>query len=313
MNSTAEGVGPSFRYATPTDLTKYAWLSIAAAVVTIVLKGGAALLTGSVGLLSDAAESVVNLVAAIVALFALKVAILPPDKNHHYGHGKVEYLSAAIEGVMIFVAAAFIITTSIERLISPRLPEQLGLGLAIAVGASLVNGGVAMVLLKKGREHNSATLIADGQHLVTDVITSAAVLIGVGLVALTRQPMLDPIVALIAGVNILWTGFGLIRSSVEGLMDISLPEAKNAALAEVLDRYRKPGQIEFHAVRTRQAGNRQFMAFHILVPGEWSVQRGHDLTEEVIDALVEVVPAVRISAHLEPIEDPKSYEDETDF
>ena len=301
------------RYAPPVDLSKFAWLSIAAAVVTIGLKGGAAWLTGSVGLLSDAAESLVNLVAAIVALIALKVAIRPPDESHPYGFSKAEYFSAAVEGVMIFAAAAFIIATSIERLLNPRMPEQLGLGLIISVAAALINGGVALVLLRKGREHGSAILIADGKHLMTDVVTSAAVLVGVALVALTNQPVLDPVVALLAGANILWTGIGLIRSSVNGLMDVSVPEQTNAGLYEVLDRFREPGRVEFHAVRTRVAGNRQFMEFHVLVPGNWTVQQGHDLTEDVIDALVEVVPEVRVAAHTEPIEDPKSYADETDF
>lgn len=286
---------------------------MAAALVTIALKGGAAWLTGSVGLLSDAAESLVNLAAAIVALVALKVAIKPPDLNHPYGHSKAEYFSAALEGVMIFVAAGFIIVASIERLINPRMPEQLGFGLTIAVVASLINGTVSAVLLRQGRRYNSATLIADARHLMTDVITSVAVLVGVGLVAITNTPILDPIVALLAGSNILWTGISLIRSSVDGLMDVSLPERTNADLYEVLDRFRVPGRIEFHAVRTREAGNRQFMEFHILVPGQWSVRKGHDLTEDVIDALVEVVPEVRVSAHLEPIEDPRSYADEEDF
>ncbi|WP_424224634.1 cation diffusion facilitator family transporter [Brooklawnia sp.] len=301
------------RYGPPVDLSRYAWLSVAAALVTIALKGGAAWLTGSVGLLSDAAESLVNLAAAIVALVALKVAIKPPDLNHPYGHSKAEYFSAALEGVMIFVAAGFIIVASIERLINPRMPEQLGFGLAIAVVASLINGTVSAVLLRQGRRYNSATLIADARHLMTDVITSVAVLVGVGLVAITNTPILDPIVALLAGSNILWTGISLIRSSVDGLMDVSLPERTNADLYEVLDRFRVPGRIEFHAVRTREAGNRQFMEFHILVPGQWSVRKGHDLTEDVIDALVEVVPEVRVSAHLEPIEDPRSYADEEDF
>lgn len=310
---TSETPENGLRYTPPTDLSKFAWLAIAAAVVTIALKAGAALLTGSVGLLSDAAESLVNLVAAIVALIALKVSIKPPDANHPYGHSKAEYFSAAVEGVMIFVAAAFIIATSVERLFNPRMPEQLGVGLAISVGASLINGAVALVLLRKGREYGSATLIADGRHLVTDVVTSAAVLIGVGLVAITKLPMLDPIVALLAGANILWTGLGLIRSSVDGLMDIALPEGTHNSLVQVLEGFREPKKIEFHAVRTRQAGNRKFMEFHLLVPGDWSVQRGHDFTEDVIDELVKVVPEVRVSAHLEPIEDPKSYADETDF
>ena len=295
------------------SLTRCAWLSIAAAIATILLKGLAWQMTGSVGLLTDAAETLVNLVAAIVALIAHKGAIRPPDESHPYGFSKAEYFSAAVEGVMIFAAAAFIIATSIERLLNPRMPEQLGLGLIISVAAALINGGVALVLLRKGREHGSATLIADGKHLMTDVVTSAAVLVGVALVALTNQPVLDPVVALLAGANILWTGIGLIRSSVNGLMDVSVPEQTNAGLYEVLDRFREPGRVEFHAVRTRVAGNRQFMEFHVLVPGNWTVQQGHDLTEDVIDALVEVVPEVRVAAHTEPIEDPKSYADETDF
>ncbi len=312
-SSGREDENASLRYSPPVDLSKYAWLSIVAALLTIGLKGGAAWLTGSVGLLSDAAESLVNLVAAIIALIALKVSIKPPDENHPFGHSKAEYFSAAVEGVMIFVAAAFIIATAIERMLNPRLPEQLGLGLAISLVASLINGGVALVLLRKGKEVSSATLNADGKHLLTDVVTSAAVLIGVGLVAVTQQPMLDPIVALLAGINILWTGFGLIRSAVDGLMDVSLPEQVNSEVLAVLDRFREPGKVDFHAVRARQAGNRQFLAFHILVPGNWSVQRGHDLTEDVVDALIEAVPQIRVTAHLEPIEDPKSYADEADF
>lgn len=313
VNQTMPPGDTPLRYAPPPDLTKYAILSIVAALVTIGLKGGAAWLTGSVGLLSDAAESLVNLVAAVIALIALRVSIKPPDDNHPYGHSKAEYFSAAVEGVMIFVAAAFIIAASVDRLINPRLPEQLGLGLAISLVAAVINGAVGLVLLRQGRKHNSATLLADGKHLMTDVITSAAVLLGVGLVAVTQQPLLDPIVALLAGINILWTGFGLIRDSVNGLMDVALPENTSAALIGVLDQYRDPGKIEFHAVRTRRAGNRQFMDFHILVPGAWSVQRGHDLTEDVIDALIAAVPEIRVSAHLEPVEDPKSYADETDF
>ncbi|WIY83108.1 cation diffusion facilitator family transporter [Propionimicrobium sp. PCR01-08-3] len=301
------------RYAPPVDLSKFAIVSIAAALVTIVLKSGAAWLTGSVGLLSDAAESLVNLVAAVVAFIALKVSIKPADDNHPYGHSKAEYFSAVVEGTMIFVAAAFIIVSAVERFINPRELEQLGLGLAISVLAAVVNGAVGLLLLRKGRGSGSATLVADGKHLLTDVVTSAAVLIGVGLVALTHQPRLDPIVALLAGVNILWTGIGLIRDSVNGLMDITLPDETNEKLEAVLDRFRRPGAIEFHAFRTRRAGNRQFMDVHVLVPGTWSVYRGHDFTEDLIDAIVEVVPDIRVSAHLEPIEDPRSYADEDDY
>lgn len=300
------------RYAPPKDLSAYAWLSIAAALGTIALKSGAAWMTGSVGLLSDAAESLVNLVAAVVALIVLRISIRPADEDHQFGHSKAEYFSAVVEGAMIFVAAVFIIFSAIERLITPTMPEQLGAGLAISVVASLINGGVAWVLYRKGTVENSATLVADAKHLATDVLTSAAVLIGVGLVAITGQPMLDAVVALGAGLNIMWTGFRLVRESVAGLMDIAPSAEALARIKAVLDRHRRTGVINFHAVRVREAGNRRFAELHVLVPGTWSVKQGHDFTERLIDDLVAEDPSLRVSAHLEPIEDPKSYADVDD-
>lgn len=308
-----DGRDAHLRYPPPPDLSRYAWLSVAAAVVTILLKGSAAALTGSVGLLSDAAESLVNLVAAVVAVIALKVSIRPPDGNHPFGHSKAEYFSAVVEGVMIFVAAGFIIVSAAERIVHPRMPEQLGIGLLISVAASLINGAVGLLLRRQGARYRSATLSADGAHLLTDVVTSVAVLIGVGLVALTGWQVLDPVVAILAGINILWTGWGLIHHAVDGLMDIALPDDVHGRLVAVLDRYRDPGVIDMHAVRTRQGGNREFMEFHLLVPGAWPVQRGHDLSEEIIDALVAEVPDIRVSVHLEPIEDAKSYQDQADY
>jgi len=298
----------SGRYAAPVDLTRFAWLSIAAAVVTITVKGLAAWWTGSVGLLSDAAESVVNLVAAVVALIALRVAVRPPDDDHPYGHSKAEYFSAAVEGVMIFVAAAVIVAAAIDRLISPQPLEHLGIGLLAAVGASLVNGGVALILLRQGRLQNSITLTADGKHLMTDVVTSAAVLVGVGLVAITGITRLDPVVALLAGANILWTGFRLIRDSVNGLMDAAVPAKDVATLEDVLAGFRSD-DVSFHALRTRVAGARHFASFHLLVPGQWSVKQGHDLAEDIIDAIVAALPTMRVDAHVEPREDPRSYDD----
>lgn len=297
------------RYAPPEDLSRFAWLSIVAAIVTILLKLMAWRLTDSVGLLSDAAESLVNLIAAIVALYTLKVSVRPPDDGHHFGHSKAEYFSAAVEGILIFVAAAVIIAKAVERLITPAPLNSVSLGLIISFAAAVVNGIVALVLIKKGTQHNSAALIADGKHLMTDLITSAGVIIGVALVAVTNQSRLDPVVAMLVGVNILYTGFKLIRSSVDGLMDASLPREINAEIEAVLDEFRS-SDIEFHAIRTRSAGNRQFMECHVLVPGEWSVHEGHDFTENVIDALVERIPNLRVSAHLEPKDDPRSYEDE---
>lgn len=297
------------RYAPPKDLSAYAWLSIGAALVTIGMKAFAAWLTGSVGLLSDAAESVVNLVAAVVALIVLKISIKPADEDHQFGHSKAEYFSAITEGVMIFAAAAFIVVSSVERIITPVMPEQLGVGLAISVAASAVNGVVAWVLHRRGRAERSATLLADSKHLATDVVTSVAVLLGVALVAVTKMPVLDAVVALGAGLNIMWSGYKVIKESIDGLMDVAPGAEALEAINEVLDRHRRDGVIDFHAVRVREAGSRRFAHIHVLVPGRWSVKQGHDFTEELIDELVAVDANLRVSAHLEPIEDPRSYED----
>ncbi|SPT53598.1 Ferrous-iron efflux pump FieF [Actinomyces bovis] len=300
------------RYAPPKDLSAYAWLSIGAAVATISLKGVAAWMTGSVGLLSDAAESLVNLVAAVVALVVLRISIRPADEDHQFGHSKAEYFSAVTEGVMIFVAAAFIVLAAVQRIITPSMPEQLGVGLLISVVASVINAWVAWVLYRKGSQEGSTTLVADAKHLATDVLTSIAVLAGVALVAVFRSPVLDAVVALAAGLNIMWVGFTLIRDSVGGLMDIAPSHEALARIRSVLSRHQEEGVTDFHAVRVREAGNRRFAELHVLVPGHWSVKRGHDYTEALIDELVAVDPDLRVSAHLEPIEDPKSYEDQVD-
>lgn len=299
---------PAPRHDPPEDLSRFALLSIAAAVVTICLKTGAWLLTGSVGLLSDAAESLVNLVAAIVALVALKVSIKPPDKNHQFGHSKAEYFSAAVEGIMIFVAAAVILVSAVDRFLHPQGLENLGIGLVISMVASVVNGSVAAVLIRNGHRHRSMTLIADGRHLWTDVVTSIGVVVGVALVWLTGWQRLDPIVAFVVGLNILVTGARLIGQSGAGLMDISLPKADNAAIRQFLEQH-SSDRIGFHAIRTREAGYRRFLEFHMLVPGDWTVQQGHDVMEDLIDELLAKWPDLRVMGHLEPIEDPRSYED----
>jgi cation diffusion facilitator family transporter len=294
--------------ARPVDLTRFAWLAIAAALVTIVLKTVAWQVTGSVGLLSDAAESLVNLVAAIVALVALRVAIMPADKNHHFGHSKAEYFSAALEGLMIFVAAAVILASSIERFLNPRPLENIGIGLGVSVVASVVNGLVAVVLLRAGAKHRSITLTADGKHLMTDVWTSVGVVVGVLLVAVTGWERLDPVVAFAVGLNILATGWRLIRSASAGLMDVSLPKEDNETIRAVLARFTS-AEVTWHRLLTREAGNRRFMQFDLLVPGAWTVQRGHDLVEEITDALIAEFPDIDVICHVEPIEDPRSYED----
>lgn len=290
------------------DLTRYAWLSIATAVVTIALKAGAWYITGSVGLLSDAAESVVNLVAAFFALIALRVAARPADKSHHFGHSKAEYFSAGAEGVMIFVAAVFIIVAAIQRLITPAPIENVGIGLAISVVASILNGVVAMLLLRAGRRHRSKTLVADGKHLLTDVWTTVGVLVGVGLVALTGWHRLDPIVALLVGLNIIVTGWKLVSESAEGLMDVSWPQEDNAELARLMGRF-TGGEIDVHALRTRESGHQRYCDFHLLVPGAWSVNEAHDLCEEIETAVKETFDGVVVTGHIEPREDPRAYRD----
>lgn len=295
--------------ATRPDLRKYAWLAIGTAVLTVLLKGSAWAITGSVGLLSDAAESMVNLVAAIVALISLTIAARPADDNHHFGHSKAEYFSAALEGIMVFVAAASIIYLGIERLLNPRPLESLGIGLAISMIAAVLNGIVGRILINVGSRYRSVTLRADGEHLMTDVYTSVGVVVGLGLAWITGWRWMDPVVAILVGVNILVTGYRLISESTAGLMDVSLSPEDNARIQAILDAHTEEDRIEFHAVRTRESGSRQFMEMHMLVPGEWSVQRGHDVMEDLIEEIVAEFPAMSVTGHLEPISDPRSYED----
>ena len=290
------------------DLRRFAWLSIAAAIATIILKSGAWWITGSVGLLSDAAESTVNLAAAIVALIALTIAARPEDLGHQYGHTKAEYFSAAAEGQMILIAAAVIIWTAIQRFLHPQPLENVGVGLAISVVASLINGWVAWVLIRTGRRHRSLTLTADGRHLLTDVWTSAGVVVGVILVAVTGIERLDPVVAFLVGANIIVTGWRLLHESFGGLMDKALPVAESTAIAEVLTGF-VDEDVDFHGLRTRVSGHRGFAEVHVLVPGSWSVQRSHDLVERVDHALEQRVDNVSLLAHVEPREDPRSYDD----
>ncbi|GEE01539.1 transporter [Gordonia spumicola] len=289
------------------DLSRWALLSIAAAIATIALKTLAWSVTGSVGLLSDAAESVVNLVASVGAFIALKVAARPSDDDHNFGHSKSEYFSAVVEGVMIVVAAGFIMYTAIERLINPHELESLGVGLLISVVATVLNGVVAWKLVSVGRRHRSMSLQADGKHLFTDVWTTVGVIAGVGLVAVTGWPALDSIVAIAVAVNIVFVGWRLVRDSAMGLMDTVIPDDERLAVDAVLERFRTDG-VDFHDVRTREAGHLRFVQLHMLVPGAWTVQRAHDLVEEVEQALHEAVDDLRPTVHLEPIDDPRSYE-----
>jgi cation diffusion facilitator family transporter len=290
------------------QLKRYAWLSIAAALTTILLKGIAWQLTGSVGLLSDAMESFVNLAGALMALAMLSLAATPADDKHAYGHGKAEYFSSAFEGFLILLAAVSIAYTAIDRLLHPQVIEDVGVGLLVSLAASAINLLAARQLLKAGRIYNSITLEADAKHLMTDVWTSVGVILGVGLVWVSGWLWLDPLLALLVAANIVWTGWHLLQRSASGLMDEAIPKEQIEAVASVLETYSLQG-INFHALRTRQAGRQAFVSLHVLVPGEWTVQRGHDLVEQIEADIRIAVPFSHLTTHLEPIEDPVSLDD----
>jgi len=290
------------------SLTRYAWLSIAAAFATIGLKGLAWFLTGSIGLLSDAVESFANLLGASIALVMLTIAAHPPDEEHHFGHSKAEYFASGAEGILILIAAVGIGIAAVGRIITPRPLEQAGAGLILSTLASLINLGVARILLHVGKKSNSITLEADAQHLMTDVWTSAAVIGGVGAVALTGWRLLDPAVALAVAGNIVWTGYRLIHRSVSGLMDTALSTEEHQIISKILDGYREQG-IQFHSLRTRQAAGRRFISIHVLVPGRWTTHRGHHLVDKIEVDICSALPGATVFTHLEPVEDPLSSED----
>jgi cation diffusion facilitator family transporter len=290
-------------------LARYAWLSIGTAVATILLKAVAYWLTGSVGLLSDALESGVNLVAAGLALAALTVAAQPPDEQHTYGHSKAEYFSSGAEGALILIAALTIAVTAVPRLFNPQPIEQVGLGLVISIAASLLNLLTASILLRAGRQYNSITLTANAHHLLSDVWTSVGVVVGVGAVALTGWQILDPLIALVVAGQILYAGSKLVRKSVQGLMDVALPANELGQVTAVLDHHCAQHPIEYHALRTRQSGAQRFVSVHIQVPGHWSVQQGHALVEEIEHDLRQLLRPISVFTHLEPIEDPASWRD----
>lgn len=289
-------------------LTRFAWLSIAAAILTIVLKAIAYLLTGSVGLLSDALESLVNLVGAIMALAMLTIAARPADEDHAYGHSKAEYFSSGVEGTLILIAAVSIVIAAIPRLITPKPLEQVGLGLGVSVAASLVNLIVALILLRASKQYNSVTLEANAHHLMTDVWTSAGVLAGVGAVALTGWERLDPIVAFLAAANIVWSGVRIVRMSALGLMDTALSADEQNLVRNTIKPYMQNG-VQYHALRTRQSGSRRFVSLHVIVPGRWTVQRGHRLLENIEADIRNVLQSVTVFTHLESLNDPASWDD----
>jgi cation diffusion facilitator family transporter len=292
------------------SLTRFAWLSIGAALLTIALKSAAYFITGSIGLLSDAAESLVNLVGGFMALAMLKIAERPADQDHAYGHSKAEYFSSGVEGGLILVAAVSIAITAVLRLVTPKPLEAVGLGLIVSAVAAAINLIVALLLMRAGRRHNSITLEANAHHLLTDVWTSVGVIVGVGLVALTNWNWLDPVVALLVAANIVRTGIGIVERSVGGLMDVSLAAEDMAAVRNVLQTYEQMG-VQFHALRSRQSGARKFVSTHVLVPGDWTVQRGHELLDRIEADIRQAVPDAAVFTHLESLDDPASWDDQT--
>ncbi len=287
----------------------FAWLSIAAAFITILLKALAWWLTGSIGLLSDALESLVNLAGAMMALAMISLAEQPADEAHAYGHGKAEYFSAGFEGLLILAAAAAIALGAVERLRNPQPLEQAWLGLTVSALASVLNLATALTLLSAGRKYRSLTLEADARHLLTDVWTSAGVIAAVGAVTLTRWLWLDPVIALLVAANIVRTGWALTRRAIQGLMDQSLPAAEYAKIIAILDSYRREG-LDYHALRTRESGARRFVSVHILMPGAWTILRGHAYAERIEAEIRAALPQTTVITHFEPFEDPASHIDQ---
>ncbi|MFC1959700.1 cation diffusion facilitator family transporter [Chloroflexota bacterium] len=291
------------------SLTKYAWLSVGTALLTIGIKFTAYLVTGSVGLLSDALEGIVNLVAAIVVLVTLKIVEQPPDEMHQYGHDKAEYFSSGIEGTLIIIAALTILLTSTQRLLHPQPLEQVSLGLILALIASGINLFVGQLLIRTGQKHDSITLEADGKHLMSDVWTSVGVVIGVAIAGLTGFASLDPIIAIVVGVKIGWEGVLIFKRSSQGLMDTAITPQEKSIVENILNNYCHNG-IEWHALRTRQSGSRRFIDVHILVPSNWTIQQGHDLAEHIETDIRSQINYCSVFTHVEPIDDPRAQGDQ---
>ncbi|HKW39349.1 MAG TPA: cation diffusion facilitator family transporter [Burkholderiales bacterium] len=290
-------------------LERCAWLSLAAAVATIVLKTLAWHVTDSVGLLSDALEALINLAAALLALTMLRLAATPPDARHPYGRFKAEYFASGAEGALIVLAAASIAYAAAPRLASPHPIDAPGLGIALSLAATAINLAVALVLVSAGRRLHGIAIEADGHHLMTDVWTSVGVVAGIVLVALTGWLILDPLIALAVAAHIVWTGFVLMRRSFAGLLDAAIPAEELADIEKIFGEYRRRHQVDFHALLTRQAGARRFVSFHLLVPDDWPVDRAHALSEEIEERIRSLVPRAITLSHIEPISQPASYDD----
>jgi len=312
LEPSGSGSNPLIGFGPMPSLARYAWLSVATALATMALKGAAAWLTGSLGLLADALESVVNLAAALVAVYTLRVATRQPDEKHPFGYSKAEYFSSAVEGGLIVVAALAIVAAAVPRLIEPQPILRFDIGIFISLVAAALNLGTALVLLRAGKRHDSIALEADAHHLLTDVWTSIGVVAGVGATVLTGWLALDPLIAIAVAVQIVWTGARVMRRSVLGLMDRALPEPDLERIRAILDPYRADG-LDYHALRTRRAGRLRLVEMHLLVPGEMSVREGHRIADEIEDKIRAQLPGSAVLTHLEPIEDPASYRDEALF
>lgn len=285
------------------------YLSIATAIATILLKFYAYYLTGSMGLFSDALESFVNLFAAVIALVLLHISEKPADKDHEFGHGKAEYFSGAIEGALILIAAFSIIWSAVPRLLNPVVLENVSVGLLISLAASFLNLVVGLILIRNGKQKKSLVLEADGRHLMTDVWTSVGVIVAIILVKFTGWLILDPIIAIAVALNIIYSGYNLLMRSASGLMDAAIPQEELEKVTVYLDAL-KEKKIDYHSLMTREAGQRKFISFHLLVPGKWTVKEGHDhadIIEQHIENMFD--EPVTMSTHLELVEDPASFND----
>lgn len=287
---------------------KYVWISIAASIATIMLKGSAYYITGSVGLLSDALESFINLAAAVMALVMITIAMSPPDRDHPFGHSKAEYFSSVIEGTLILFAAVAIGVTAVEKILNPGELSDLGTGLIISASASVINLFTSIILLRAGKKYNSITLEADAHHLMTDVWTTAGVIAGLILVKLTGMSVLDPVIAIVVALNIIFTGIKLIRRSVSGLMDEALPDEDLKKVKSILDRYEEQC-ITYHSLYTRKAASKNFIFLHLLMPGNWHISRGHEITKKIENEIGNALPESDVFIHIEPLNDPDSFDD----
>src|ERR1700722_12404337 len=284
-------------------------LSIIAALLTIALKGVASAITGSVGLLSDALESVVNLFTAITAFVAIGYAARPADKTHAFGHEKIEYFSSGLEGILIIAAGLGTAGYAVRRLIQPQILDDLKVGAILGVIAAGVNLIVARILLAQGRKHRSIILEADGKHLMADVWTTLGIVAGLVLVLFTGLTWLDPVLAIVIGLNISWTGGVLVVKSFNGLMDHALSIQEEEQIRSGIQTS-LPENATFHLLRTRRAGTRRFAEFHLLVDGEWNVRQAHHLAHKVESALIAAVPGLEVTIHIEPVDERDSWESE---